>query len=58
MRDEQLKVLKARGKGSHGTLYYGDKRTILKDPKKEIGKGLLNTMLEDLDLNKEDIEGL
>ena len=58
LRDEQLKVLKARGKGSHGTLYYGDRRTILKDPKKEIGKGLLNSMLEDLGLDKEDIEGL
>ncbi|WP_252178106.1 type II toxin-antitoxin system HicA family toxin [Endozoicomonas sp. 4G] len=58
LRDEQLKLLKARGKGSHGTLYYGDRKTTLKDPKKEIGAGLLKNMLEDLGLNKGDIEGL
>jgi len=57
-RDEQLKILKARGKGSHRTLHYGKRRTILKDPKKEIGTGLLKSMLEDLGLNKNDIEGL
>ncbi|MCG2778441.1 MAG: type II toxin-antitoxin system HicA family toxin [Desulfobacterales bacterium] len=41
-----------RGKGSHGTLYYGSLFTIVKDRKKEIGPGLLNKMLADLNLTK------
>ena len=45
-----------RGKGSHGTLYFGSHKTILKDRKKEIGPGLLSKMLADLGLDKNDIE--
>ena len=45
----------ARGKGSHATLYFGDKFTIAKDRKKEIGPGLLASMLTDLGLTKEDL---
>jgi hypothetical protein len=37
-----------RGKGSHGTLYYGERFTIVKDRRKECGLGLLNKMLADL----------
>jgi len=43
------------GKGSHGSLFYGDKRTTLKDPKKEIGEGLLTAMLKQLGLSKKDL---
>ncbi len=42
-----------RGKGSHGTLYVGNKKTILKDRKKEIGAGLLNQMLTTLGIDKD-----
>ncbi len=45
-----------RGKGSHGTLYYGNRKTILKDRKKEIGPGLLRKMLSDLGIDKNGIE--
>jgi mRNA interferase HicA len=45
-----------RGKGSHGTLYYGLYKTIFKDRKKELGPGLLNKMLAELGLDKNDIE--
>ncbi|MBW1997390.1 MAG: hypothetical protein JRJ29_05410 [Deltaproteobacteria bacterium] len=45
-----------RGKGSHGTLYYGNRKTILKDRKKEIGPGLLGKMLAELGIEKTDIE--
>lgn len=48
-------IEKHHGKGSHGTLYFGDKRTTIKDRKKEIGKGLLNSMLADLGIDKNDI---
>jgi mRNA interferase HicA len=45
----------SRGKGSHATLYFGESFTIVKDRKKEIGPGLLASMLADLDLTKEDL---
>ncbi len=48
-------IEKRHGKGSHATLYFGDKRTTMKDRKKEIGKGLLNSMLADLGIDKDDI---
>jgi predicted RNA binding protein YcfA (HicA-like mRNA interferase family) len=44
-----------RGKGSHGQLLFGDKLTTVKDPKKEIGEGLLNDMLKQLGLTKDDL---
>ena len=44
-----------RGKGSHGTIYYGDRRTIIKDRKKEIGPALLSAMLENLGLDQNDL---
>ncbi len=43
-------------KGSHGTLYYGEHKTTVKDRKKEIGEGLLRAMLKQLGLSKKDIE--
>lgn len=58
LRDEQLRLLKQKGKGSHGLLCFGSKETVIKDRKKEIGSGLLNSMLKDLGLTKDDIEGL
>ncbi len=48
-------IEKHHGKGSHSTLYFGDKRTTMKDRKKEIGKGLLNSMLTDLGIDKNEI---
>ncbi len=42
------------GPGSHGTLYVGDRKTTVKDRKKEIGKGLLAKMLNDLDIERDD----
>ena len=41
----------------HGTLYAGDRRTTVKDRKKEIGKGLLNKMLADLGIDREEFRG-
>jgi mRNA interferase HicA len=51
----RLELIKKHGKGSHGTLYYGEKKTTLKDRKKEIGKGLLKSMLDDLGLVEGDL---
>jgi hypothetical protein len=43
------------GKGSHGTLYYGSRKTTLKDLRKEIGTGLLRAMLGQLGLSQRDL---
>lgn len=51
-----VRINKKRGKGSHFTLYFGDKHTIMKDRTKEIGPGLLNKILENLGMTKNDIE--
>jgi len=45
---ESVRFVAHRGKGSHGTLYFGERHTIVKDRKKKIGKGLLASMLSDL----------
>ncbi len=45
-----------RGKGSHSTLFYGSSFTIVKDRKKEIGPGLLNNLLTDLDISRDEFE--
>ncbi len=52
----EVRLERRHGKGSHGTLYYGDKKTTVKDRKKEVGPGLLNAMLKQLGLTKKDIE--
>jgi len=44
-----------RGKGSHDTLYLGDHRTIVRNPKDELKTGTLNGMLKQLGLRKENI---
>jgi hypothetical protein len=44
-----------RGSGSHGTLYLGARRTIVKDLKKELGPGLLSDMCKQLGIRKEDL---
>lgn len=44
-----------RGVGSHGTLYFGKRFTVVKDLKKEIGPGLLAAMCKQLGIRKEDL---
>jgi len=53
-RDKNLDVrfIASEGPGSHGTLYVGNRKTTVKDRKKDIGKGLLNKMLADLGIAK------
>ena len=41
-----------RGKGSHGELYLGGRRTIVKAG--ELSKGLLAALLKQLDINREE----
>ena len=43
-----------RGRGSHVTLYYGQRFTIVKDRRKEIAPGLLSAMIRQLGLSRDD----
>jgi hypothetical protein len=54
-RGVQVEFDSGRGKGSHGRLYYGERFTTMKDRRKEIGPGLLNAMLGQLGLTKQDL---
>ena len=54
-RGIEVRFVVQRGKGSHGTLYYGSSKTIVKDRKKEIGIGLLHDMLSNLGLDFEEL---
>jgi mRNA interferase HicA len=44
-----------RGKGSHGTLFYGSRFTIVRNPKDELKKGTLHGMLDQLGLSLNDL---
>lgn len=50
-----MTYIAAKGKGSHGTVHYGPAFTRLKDPKKEIGTGLLHKMCRDLGIDPRDL---
>jgi mRNA interferase HicA len=50
-----VRFVEERGKGSHGTVYFGGRRTTLKDRRAEIGEGLLNAMLRQLGFTKRDL---
>ena len=45
----------ARGLGSHGTVYLGERMTVVKDRKKELGRGLLRVMCRDLGIAPKDL---
>jgi mRNA interferase HicA len=45
-----------RGKGSHGTLYFGSRFTVLRNPKDELKTGTLHAMLKQLGLTMEDLD--
>ena len=51
-----MRFVASEGAGSHGTLYAGGRKTTVKDRKKEIGKGLLNKMLADLGIDRDDFQ--
>jgi len=45
----------ARGKGSHVTLYLGDKLTIVRNPKDELKTGTYHAMLKQLGIDQEEL---
>ncbi len=50
-----VKFVADEGAGSHGTLYFGGRKTTVKDRKKDISKGLLTKMLKDLGIEPNDL---
>ncbi len=44
-----------RGKGSHGTLFYGESFTIVQNLKRELPRGTLREMLRQIGLSPNDL---
>ena len=57
-RDVNVTFVPERGKGSHGTLYYGDKLTVVRNPKDELKTGTPHAMLTQLGLTLTDLTDL
>lgn len=55
-RSVPVRVDSKRGKGSHVTLYYGTRKTIVKDRRKELAPGLLSAMIRQLGLSRSDLQ--
>ena len=49
------RVDEKRGKGSHVTLYFGDRLTVVRNPKDELKAGTLHAMCKQLGIGKEDL---
>ena len=56
MRGVSMPIDSKRGKGSHVTLYYGSRKTTVKDRRKEISAGLLSAMIRQLGLARGDLD--
>ena len=54
-RGVAVQFVARRGKGSHGTLFYGSRFTILRNPKDELKTGTFYAMLAQLGLSNEDL---
>ena len=54
VRNLEVRFVASEGPGSHGTLYVGNRKTTVKDRRKEIGKGLLAKMLADLGIDRKE----
>ena len=54
-RGVAVQFVARRGKGSHGTLLYGSRFTIVRNPKDELKTGTVHAMLAQLGLNSEEL---
>jgi len=54
-REVAVNWVPERGKGSHGTLYYGTRFTIVQNLTNELKKASLHTMLDQLGLTLEQL---
>jgi mRNA interferase HicA len=51
-----VRVDKKRGKGSHQTLYFGERKTIIRDPKDELKTGTYHAVLKQLGISEKDLK--
>ena len=51
-----VRVDKKRGKGSHQTLYFGERKTIIRNPKDELKTGTYQAMLKQLGIGEKDLK--
>ena len=51
----ETRFVTRRGKGSHGTLFYATRFTIVRNPKDELKTGTLYGMFDQLGLNIDDL---
>ncbi|HOC41429.1 MAG TPA: type II toxin-antitoxin system HicA family toxin [Thermoanaerobaculales bacterium] len=56
-RGVSVEFIVERGKGSHGTLYFGGRFTVVKHRAAELTPGLLHAMLKQLGLALDDLRG-
>jgi len=56
--DIPVRFVTRRGKGSHGTLFYGKNFTIVRNPKEELKTGTMHAMLDQLGLAIDDLKNL
>jgi mRNA interferase HicA len=54
-RGVTVDFIPARGKGSHGTLYFGGQFTVVRDLKDELKTGTFHAMLQQLGLTLQDL---
>ena len=54
-RSVPVRIDTKRGKGSHITIYYGPRKTVVKDRRKELPPGLLSAMARRLGLTNDDL---
>jgi len=54
-RGVTVRFVAERGKGSHGTVYFGQRFTVLKNRTTELSPGLLSAMLKQLGLDRRDL---
>jgi mRNA interferase HicA len=51
-----VRLDKKRGKGSHQTLYFGQRKTIIRNPKDELKTGTYHAMLKQLGISEKDLK--
>ena len=56
VRGVEVRFVASEGSGSHGTLHVGgERKTTVKDRRKESGRGLLGKMLADLGIDRDEL---
>ena len=55
-KDLEVAIDKSRGKGSHITLYYGERYTVVRNPKDELKTGTYKAMLKQLGIKENEFK--